>query len=254
MELLKARRTECDALGKGLEQQLEAFLTDHSDTVLIIVDTLQMIRGVHCDNAYANDYRNLSVLKKIADKHRVAILLLPHLRKEAADDVFVRISGTTAISGAVDSSFTLVEEQRGSGRATLYCVGRDIEYREITLERNDENIWEVQADSFCEPERLGDKVVQLLDRLTKEHPTLIGTPTELVEAIDPLETENIFSKQIARRIKQSAGMLGKLGITGLTRRSNGKRLIELHRADSAAEQDIPRVDPVAPASARHWPP
>ncbi len=246
--------TECSPLGKGLEQQLETFLTDHSDTVLVIIDTLQMIRGVRFDNAYANDYRDLSVLKKIADRHQIAILLIHHLRKEGAEDVFARISGTTAISGAVDSSFTLVEEQRGSGRAKLFCVGRDIEYREITLERNEENVWEMQSDSFRQPELLGDKVVQLLDRMTREQPTFIGTPTQLVETIDPLGTENLSPKRIARRIEQSAGMLGKLGITSLTRRSNGKRLIELHRADSAAEQCTPRLDPVAPASAPERPP
>lgn len=246
--------TECAALGKGLEQQLETFLTDHSDTVLIIVDTLQMIRGVHYDNAYASDYRDLSVLKRIADKHQTAILLIHHLRKEGADDVFARISGTTAISGAVDSSFTLVEEQRGSGRAPLSCVGRDIEYREISLERNEENIWEVQADSFYRPELLGDHVVRLLDRLTREQPTFIGTPTELVEAIDPLGIENIYPKSIARRIQQSAGILGKLGIASQARRSNGKRLIQLHRADSAVDRGTPPVDPVAPASAPERPP
>ena len=75
-------------------------------------------RQIH-DATYANDYRDLSVLKRLADKHGIAILLIHHLRKEKADDVFHRISGTTAISGAVDSSFTLVEEKRGSGRAKL---------------------------------------------------------------------------------------------------------------------------------------
>ena len=220
----------------------------------MIIDTLQTIQGVRYDNAYANDYRDLSVLKKIADKYQIAILLIHHLRKEGAEDVFTRISGTTAISGAVDSSFTLVEEQRGIGRAKLYCVGRDIEYREITLERNEENIWEVQADSFRRPELLGDKVVWLLERLTREQPVFIGTPTQLVEAIDPLGIENLSPKQIARRIEQSAGMLGKLGITSLTRRSNGKRLIELHRADSAVGQGVPRFDPVVPAGAPERPP
>lgn len=61
--------------------------------------------------------------------------------------MFSRISGTTAISGAVDSSFTLVEDKRGSGKATLSCIGRDIEYRELTLERNAENVWELVSDS-----------------------------------------------------------------------------------------------------------
>ena len=101
--------------------------------MLVIIDTLQMIRGAGYDNTYANDYRDLSVLKHIADTHGIAILLIHHLRKELADDVFSRISGTTAISGAVDSSFTLVEDKRGSGKAKLSCIGRDIEYRELTL-------------------------------------------------------------------------------------------------------------------------
>ena len=120
--------TQSDILGKGLEEQLRTFLDEHPDTVLVIIDTLQMVRPVR-DATYANDYRDLSALKQIADAHGIAILLIHHLRKESADDVFNRISGTTAISGAVDSSFTLVEEKRGSGRAKLSCVGRDIEYR-----------------------------------------------------------------------------------------------------------------------------
>ena len=125
---------------------MDAFVAAHPDTVLVIIDTLQMVRPIH-DATYANDYRDLSVLKRLADKHGIAILLIHHLRKEKAEDVFHRISGTTAISGAVDSSFTLVEERRGSGRAKLSCIGRDIEYRELTLERNGENVWELVSDS-----------------------------------------------------------------------------------------------------------
>jgi len=92
----------------GLEERIETFIAEHLDTTLIIIDTLQMVRGMGYDNTYANDYRDLSVLKKLADKHGVAILLIHHLRKENADDVFNRISGTTGVQGAVDSIFTLI--------------------------------------------------------------------------------------------------------------------------------------------------
>lgn len=170
--------TEAALLGNGLEGQLEQFLSEHPDTVLVIIDTLQMIRPIH-DATYANDYRDLSVLKRLADVHGIAILLIHHLRKEKADDVFSRISGTTAISGAVDSSFTLVEEQRGSGRARLSCIGRDIEYRELELRRSADNVWEVNADSYQQPELLGGKVVVLLSTLLRDRSRLIGTPTEL---------------------------------------------------------------------------
>ena len=152
--------------------------------MLIIIDTLQMIRGAGYDNTYANDYRDLSVLKHNADAHGIAILLIHHLRKELADDVFSRISGTTAISGAVDSnsSFTLVEDRRGSGKATLSCIGRDIEYRELTLERNAENVWELVSDSRTQPELLGGRIVILLSELMRDRTEFIGTPTELSAA------------------------------------------------------------------------
>ena len=68
--------TNSDTLGKGLEEQFRAFLSEHPDTVLVIIDTLQMIRGANYDNTYANDYRDLSVLKHIADTHGIAILLI----------------------------------------------------------------------------------------------------------------------------------------------------------------------------------
>lgn len=112
---------------------------------------MQVKQGTTYDNTYANGYRDLSALKRLADAHGIASLLIHHLRKEKAADVFNRISGTTAISGAADSSFTLVGEQRGSGRARLSCIGRDIEYRELEPRRNGDNVWEVTPDSWSGP-------------------------------------------------------------------------------------------------------
>lgn len=224
--------TESFILGKGLEEQLANFLKEHPDTVLIIIDTLQLIRGTNYDNTYANDYRDLSVLKRIADQYGIAILLIHHLRKEPAEDVFSRISGTTAISGAVDSSFTLVESKRGSGQAMLYCIGRDIEYREIELKRSEENIWEVVSDSREQPLLLGNRIGFLVSELMRDRTEFIGTPTELSQQIDPAGVERITPKKVSRLILQSVDALGKAGISASVRRSNGKRLIELRRADS----------------------
>ena len=238
--------TECAPIGQGLEEQVEGFLVAHPDTVLVLVDTLQMVRPVH-DATYANDYRDLSVLKRLADKHGIAILLIHHLRKETADDVFNRISGTTAISGAVDSSFTLVEDRRGSGKAKLSCIGRDIEYRELTLERNAENVWELVSDSRTQPELLGGQIVILLSELMRDRAEFIGTPTELSAQIDPAGSEGITPKKVSRLILQSVAALSKIGIFAVVRRSNGKRLIELRRAESDDAQGTQAVDPIDPA-------
>ena len=236
-------------LHNGLVEQIEQFLKEHPQTRLIVIDTLQMIRGTGYDNTYANDYRDLSVLKHIADTHGIAILLIHHLRKEFADDVFSRISGTTAISGAVDSSFTLVEDKRGSGKATLSCIGRDIEYRELTLERNAENVWELVSDSRTQPELLGGRIVILLSELMRDRTEFIGTPTELSAQIDPAGTEGLTPNSFSHRIRKSVDALGRSGITVSFRKSNGDRLICLKRVDGVddpAAENIVTIDPESP--------
>ena len=235
-------------LHDGLVEQIEQFLKEHPQTRLIVIDTLQRIRTAGNDaNPYASDYRDIGVLKALADKHRIAILLIHHLRKELADDVFSHISGTTAISGAVDSSFTLVEDKRGSGKAKLSCIGRDIEYRELTLERNAENVWELVSDSRTQPELLGGRIVILLSELMRDRAEFIGTPTELSAQIDPAGSEGITPKKVSRLILQSVAALSKIGISAVVRRSNGKRLIELRRAESDDAQGTQAVDPIDPA-------
>ena len=237
--------TESNILEKGLEEQLTQFLNEHPDTVLVIIDTLQKVRGVKNDNAYANDYRDLSLLKKLADQFGVAILLVHHTRKEGDEDVFNRISGTTAISGAVDSSFLLVEEKRGSGHAKLFCIGRDIEYRELELERDDDNVWQLRGDSKLQP---GGSIISAISVFLSERPDYIGTPTEFANEIDPDGSIGITPKKAARQISESAAALREFGITARVRRSNGKRIIELHRAESveyySAGENVP-FDPDA---------
>ncbi len=124
------------SIGDGLENQIESFLTVHPDTNLIVIDTLQKIRDVIPDNnSYANDYRDLSTLKNLADQNHIAILLIHHLRKMKDDDPMNMISGTSGISGATDSNFVLKRKDRASPYAELHCTGRDIESRVHHLSR-----------------------------------------------------------------------------------------------------------------------
>ena len=81
-------------LHNGLVEQIEQFLKEHPQTRLIVIDTLQRIRTAGNDaNPYASDYRDIGVLKALADKHRIAILLVHHLRKMNDDDPMNMISG-----------------------------------------------------------------------------------------------------------------------------------------------------------------
>ena len=149
----------------------------------------------------------------------------------------------------MDSSFTLVNSSHGSGRAKLFCIGRDIEYREISLERNGDNVWEMIADSHEQIEQTDNKIIFLLSEFLHSQPEFIGTPTELSTRIDPAGTAGITPKKVARQILQSVDALRKIGITATTRRSNGKRIIELHSAESVDSSGTPTIGTIAPVGA-----
>ena len=121
-------------LGKGLDEQLARFVAEHTDTKLIIIDTLQKVREVGGDNySYANDYQIMARLKSFADAHGLCILLVHHTRKQTADDKFDMISGTSGLLGAADGAFLLQKEKRTGNAATLEVSGRDQQDQKLCL-------------------------------------------------------------------------------------------------------------------------
>ena len=141
-------------LHNGLVEQIEQFLKEHSATGLIVIDTLQRIRAAGNDaNPYVSDYRDIGVLKQLADKHRIAILLVHRLRKTNDDDPMNMISGTTGLSGATDSNFVLRKSKRRENTAALYCTVRDIAYRKLALEFDGkDHVWKLLLDNCVRPE------------------------------------------------------------------------------------------------------
>ena len=242
--------TNSDTPGKGLEEQLCSFLSEHPDTVLVIIDTLQMIRGTGYDNTYANDYRDLSALKHIADTHGIAILLIHHLRKMNDDDPMNMISGTTGLSGATDSNFVLRKSKRRENTATLYCTGRDIPYRELALEFDGEDhVWKLLSDDCEQTEQPNARILFLLSELLRRQPEISAPAKVLLEKIDPAGAEGLTPNSFSHRIRKSVDALRRNGITVSFRKSNGDRLICLKRVDGVddpATENIVTIDPENP--------
>ena len=219
--------TNSDTLGKGLEEQLCAFLAEHPDTVLVIIDTLQMIRGSNYDNTYANDYRDISVLKALADKHHIAILLIHHLRKMNDDDPMNMISGTTGISGATDSNFVLKERRRGSGEATLYCTGRDIEYRELPLVF-DKSGYTWRLTEPVEGERTSiDPEAISLSVFLRGLGSFEGTATELSALLEAKTGERLTPSVLSKRLVKYAEVLEQNGIRVVSERTRTTRMLSI---------------------------
>jgi len=194
-----------ESLGNGLETQIETFKSHHPDTKLIVIDTLQMVRNEK-DCGYGANYKELSILKALADKLTITILLVHHTRKCYDSDPFNMISGSTGISGCVDGSMVLMESKRGSHEAKLYCVGRDIESRELKLQRTAHR-WELIADSCVSPEQFDDEIITAMVRVMKEAKCFLGTPTELTEKINLYTKKKYIPNVVSRKILQSAQRL-----------------------------------------------
>ncbi|MCI9403495.1 MAG: AAA family ATPase [Oscillospiraceae bacterium] len=131
--------TAAGTLDSGLLTQLDGYLAQHPNCRLIVVDTLQKVRGAvrGREGAYATDYRELGELKRFADGHGVALVLVHHLRKMIDDaDPFNRISGTNGLLGAVDTALVMTKKRRGDEETTLSVTGRDVEDTDLILQFN----------------------------------------------------------------------------------------------------------------------
>ena len=222
--------TMSEKLHSGLVEQIEGFLGAHPDTVLVVIDTLQRIRAAGNEsNPYASDYRDIGVLKALADQHRLAVLLIHHLRKMNDDDPMNMISGTTGLSGATDSNLVLKKGKRSGNAATLYCTGRDIEYQELVLEFDqDAHVWKLVSSGESTEEQ--DKILVSLSAFLAERREFTSTATELAEALEPYCREkmrpNVLMKYLLRRQEE----LSRMGIALQSRRTRDRRELALTRA------------------------
>jgi hypothetical protein len=118
--------TEMPRLKDGGIDLVRRWIEQAKEPRLVIIDTLQKVRDPKGadQNGYEADYAAVSELKALADEYGIAIVLVHHQRKMEADDPVDTVSGTTGLTGAVDT--VLVLNNSGQG-VTLYGRGRDIE-------------------------------------------------------------------------------------------------------------------------------
>lgn len=228
--------TEIAKLGGELESRIKNFICEQPNTKLIIIDTLQTVRN-NTESSYANDYSDLMILKKLADEFNIAILLIHHFRKQKDADIFNQITGSTGLQGAVDTMFTMTKSSRGEKIAYLNCIGRDIEPRELEIERTEENIWLKISDSLSETTLADLNFINSIKILMSNREKFTGNATELSTLLNEISANNFSNKVMSGKIKKLAKSLKNIGIIGIVRRSNGKRIIELTKigADSVDE-------------------
>lgn len=229
----------CGQLGAELESQIEDVLKDYPSTGLLFIDTLQMVRdNVSAKvNAYAQDYKDLSSLKKIADNHGICIFVVHHTRKERdGGNVFNDMTGSTGIMGVADTGMILRKDDRFGDNATLCITGRDVEEKKLKMQMRGVK-WEITEELSADDlrkERIPDFVFKVVDFLF-EHRQFEGTVTKLLAAVGNTELKpNVASKYLTRFYSE---VFAPMGISYEYRKTAAARMISLALNDGADGND-----------------
>ena len=130
---------------KGL-LALEQFLAEHPKCKAVFIDTFARVRSRSKNaNDYYEDYDASAELKRIADRFGIALVAVHHVRKQASNDPFEMISGTTGITGAADTNFVLMRDHKNPD-GKLHLTGRDIESQELAIAFYD-GVWKVLGNA-----------------------------------------------------------------------------------------------------------
>ena len=191
--------TVAGRIGNGLDEQLENFVREHSNTKLIIIDTMQTIREVGGEAySYASDYEIIGRLKQFADKYGICVLIVHHTRKQPAGDGFEMISGTTGLLGCADGALLMQKKKRTALEATIDVVGRDQQDQILYLSKDPATqIWNLERTETELHREPPDKVLEAVAGLVStEHREWTGSPSELAEAVNTGMAANALTKYL----------------------------------------------------------
>ena len=223
-------------LDSGLLNQLEDFMHNYPDTSLIVIDTFQKIRGSLKEGTlYANDCKEMGLIKAFADKYNIAIVLVHHAKKGFEMDPQDYISGTNGIAGTADTNLILKRHHRYESVADFSVSGRDVTAREMQLSLNDINcIWEKLLDSCVQKDE--QKVPRLIKVFLEKEKTFVGTATELCHKLKELFNEDFSANSLGKTLSKCQFVLVKQGIIYDNSRNHDKRQISLTLANPEKEQ------------------
>lgn len=152
-------RTYSQRLNDQTIEEIKTFFIENPSMKFLIIDPYQKMRPVVTDknslDSYQKDYRDMSILKELAEELEISILVVHHLKKDkiANDSDLSSLNGSMGLSGSAD---TILMIQKEEDKITLKITGKDIEERSLILGVNLDT-WVMSVD---ESEKIAVKGLQ----------------------------------------------------------------------------------------------
>ncbi len=142
--------TDFPPLFQGGLDALSAWLKEHSQARLLVIDTFGRIkppRGRNADS-YDHDVQIMGILQGLSVQHKIALVLVHHTKKLNEVDFLANLSGTHGLTGSADCVAELTRTARGQMDGTLKLTGRDIEEQELAMRFvPDLGLWEIMGEA-----------------------------------------------------------------------------------------------------------
>lgn len=194
---------------EGAMEVAKGWVDSHStERPLVIVDTLEKIRGGRSQNAYSDDYKagmQLQTLLALGG----TVIAVHHNRKGDSDDFLDQVSGTLGLSGSVDTIITLNRERTGTS-GTLSVTGRDVD--EMVYKLNFVGgQWSTDGGDLAEAaqrattKRFGPKMQAALELVN------FGTATTISGVAEYLGVSDATARKYLSRLASDYGLIERIG-------------------------------------------
>ncbi len=221
--------TEWEPADRGGVEDLDAWLEDHPETRLVVIDTLKRIRPRTSGrgNMYDDDYDAVQPFVPLANKHDVALVLIHHLNQQSnPDDPYDWFSGSAGLVAAAEG-ILLFRRKRGDGDAFLTVDGKDIEERvELAVK------WDPLAATWAV---IGDAETH---RLSETRQAILKVMADTGEPMGPTDVADILGEP-TNKIKQRMYQMSNSGELRVIAR--GQYVIGSHNLHNQDNQKVTEV-------------
>lgn len=227
--------TEVKRLDDQLIERLELYLREHTNTKLIVFDTLNYIRPIKTGmNVYKNDYDDMIALHRFAQKYNIAILLVHHTRKGGGKNQVESVSGSAGLTGGVDTCISIEHPREDSKIAMLSVVSRDIERIDLKIVQGNGGVWMTVDNAPLEEAAISDlvKAVYLFLALNnfQEWPVTIS-PTELSRQLKEMFLLDVPINMIKKNLTAEHEDLESFGVKFESKRTCTERLLIFYKTE-----------------------
>lgn len=204
--------TAAPRLDQGCVGIVETWLRRHPDARLVIIDVLAKVKPLQSGRGsmYDEDYSAMEPLQQLAVRRDIAVLVIHHMNRSDAEDIYDLVNGSNGIGGSVDGLLAL-QYDRGQQDAVLKIGSRDLEDDAALALR-----WDGQTAQWI----LLGKAEEV--KAGQERQEILRVLREEKRPLTPREVADILGKETAREYQSAKMLMYRMSRDGDLNNANGR--------------------------------